>query len=973
MNDRSLSLSQFQEFLVRVPLTRQIDSVHLHHTWRPAQRDWRGAATIAAMRRFHMENRGFSDIAQHITIDPAGGIWIGRDFNRAPASSYGIDPVTQRRANGNAQRGPIMIELVGNFDAGKDQLLTPQRTSAVAVIASILKLAQRDQTHVVTHHQMDPGKSCPGTGLAPGGALDPTLLGDIAKALETTTLPANVGPAPASIAALLQRPATRANAATDVDAEVPEDARGLEAIAAHTEAIVRSDGMARGELELTPEALCALRPYVVNTAHGLTAEQGLRYGYRGTLDQCGPAAEAVDDVIAGVKQWAAGVPADQPLRLMIHAHGGLVDEKSALHYAHHHHQWWRNNHVYPIFMVWETGFWETLLRRNRGFFDVTDWLLEKATAAIGSALWRRMKDNARLCSAVDWQAEANAQGVSHLGPALDGTPGGARLFARELLKLLLLLKLSREKQKPDHARQIEIHAVGHSAGSIFHAHFLPMLLQEANAIGLGESLSINTLNLLAPAIRIDDFAELLQPLVPARIQRVSMFTMDAKREKDDDCVKIYRKSLLYLVRNAFEPDDAPLLGLQESIRADAKFSDSSQTGFFNTAMNPSNAVYWSTGASSPATAATTARRHGDFDNNAHTMTSVLSIVLGGTPNAPLGFQSYMDGVDLKSMDYAYARRLGIAALMPESSIDRAVPTGSVSHGSAARSLALCIGIDDYPGAAALQGCVNDARQWAGAFSELGFSVRKLVNSEASLAGLRAAISDMLQQAADGDLVAIQYAGHGTQFADRDGNEADGFDEALVPHDYTTAGCLLDDELHQLLLPHASRLHLRLFLDCCHAGSASRFAPRVRAVQSTDERVRYLAATQAMYDKQESIDARRQISRPARRALRNAAGSLVSWVHLAACTDQQFAYESAGQGDFTRVAVPLLRQAAQANWSAQQLLSRVRAAIGSRQTPQLMAAPGNLLERPLLARSQSGSSRDERAKALLSELQQVLGL
>ena len=43
-------------------LTRKIAAVHVHHTWRPRRQDFRGLATVEAMRTCHMEQNGWSDL-----------------------------------------------------------------------------------------------------------------------------------------------------------------------------------------------------------------------------------------------------------------------------------------------------------------------------------------------------------------------------------------------------------------------------------------------------------------------------------------------------------------------------------------------------------------------------------------------------------------------------------------------------------------------------------------------------------------------------------------------------------------------------------------------------------------------------------------------------------------------------------------------------------------------------------------------
>jgi hypothetical protein len=52
------------------------------------------------------------------------------------------------------------------------------------------------------------------------------------------------------------------------------------------------------------------------------------------------------------------------------------------------------------------------------------------------------------------------------------------------------------------------------------------------------------------------------------------------------------------------------------------------------------------------------------------------------------------------------------------------------------------------------------------------------------------------------------SGHGGQTKDKDGDEIDGFDEVVFPLDYKTAGHLVDDDMHALMvhpLPTGCRL------------------------------------------------------------------------------------------------------------------------------------------------------------------------
>jgi hypothetical protein len=74
---RRITAAQFGLLAQPAQLTRKIAAVHVHHTWRPRRQDFRGLATVEAMRKFHMEQNGWSDLAQHLTIDRRAGCGPG--------------------------------------------------------------------------------------------------------------------------------------------------------------------------------------------------------------------------------------------------------------------------------------------------------------------------------------------------------------------------------------------------------------------------------------------------------------------------------------------------------------------------------------------------------------------------------------------------------------------------------------------------------------------------------------------------------------------------------------------------------------------------------------------------------------------------------------------------------------------------------------------------------------------------------
>ena len=140
-------------------------------------------------------------------------------------------------------------------------------------------------------------------------------------------------------------------------------------------------------------------------------------------------------------------------------------------------------------------------------------------------------------------------------------------------------------------------------------------------------------------------------------------------------------------------------------------------------------------------------------------------------------------------------------------------------------LALCIGINNYPGTHMdLNGCINDANDWALELGSRGFTVNKLIDKEATKAAMVAGFKKVIGDAANGDVVVITYSGHGTYVPDINGDEIDGLDEALCPYDLQTSGAaLIDDEIHQLFAARAPGVRFVLISDSCHSGTVTRAA------------------------------------------------------------------------------------------------------------------------------------------------------
>ena len=154
--------------------------------------------------------------------------------------------------------------------------------------------------------------------------------------------------------------------------------------------------------------------------------------------------------------------------------------------------------------------------------------------------------------------------------------------------------------------------------------------------------------------------------------------------------------------------------------------------------------------------------------------------------------------------------------------------------------ALLVGVSDYgntteePNKWANISGANDIALLSPLFTEHGYSLTSLVDSQATHAGITEALAELAKQSKKGDIVYIHFSMHGQPFEDLNGDEEDGWDEALIPVDaemlyaegvYEGKNHLLDDELEVYFNEIRNKLgpegQLVVVLDACHSGTASR--------------------------------------------------------------------------------------------------------------------------------------------------------
>jgi len=209
------------------------------------------------------------------------------------------------------------------------------------------------------------------------------------------------------------------------DHEVREDRVAARMITEEAEFRVVTSADVTTILSRTADEWRELRPHMVNLSEGKLSRSG-----HFKIDD-----ESIADIIASIRTYAES--SDKP-RVMLHADGVLVSEKSALGYEGSVSLVAAPGRLSRL-LPWETGAFEVIKNRlglGRGLGDWWDGRFERFARPLGRPLWDDMKDCALKSSALD---------------AGGGEMGGARIFAPALRALLASL--------PD-GKTIGLHAVG---------------------------------------------------------------------------------------------------------------------------------------------------------------------------------------------------------------------------------------------------------------------------------------------------------------------------------------------------------------------------------------------------------------------------------------------------------------------------------------------------------------------------------
>ena len=335
---------------------------------------------------------------------------------------------------------------------------------------------------------------------------------------------------------------------------------------------------------------------------------------------------------------------DKTVKLALYAHGGLNSEADSIQRIRVLAPYFLANGIYPLFFTWKTGPGETLMdmlddlkHRVVDTSDLSAGGLDRMREAAGEAKDRAIEAVGRQFARGIWsEMRENAEGGATPDHVLD-------LAARMLRELRDALAKG--------GKTLEVHLIGHSAGSILIGHLLGRL-------GGAKPVRATSCELYAAAcssgFAVQHYGAAAQAGVLS-LDSLRLHVLTDANERNDGLPSaeqdIYGKSLLYLVSRAL--DDVrkqPLLGMERAlVKPDRAWVDDQWAA-------PPNAdvaawlKLWPAGAllnrvTSPTVRTTKTGHqidasHGSFDNNIDIITGTLERIRGSGLVAPMEWLDY---------------------------------------------------------------------------------------------------------------------------------------------------------------------------------------------------------------------------------------------------------------------------------------------------------------------------------------------
>mmetsp|Transcript_25354 Transcript_25354/g.33633 ORF Transcript_25354/g.33633 Transcript_25354/m.33633 type:complete len:295 (-) Transcript_25354:215-1099(-) len=208
-------------------------------------------------------------------------------------------------------------------------------------------------------------------------------------------------------------------------------------------------------------------------------------------------------------------------------------------------------------------------------------------------------------------------------------------------------------------------------------------------------------------------------------------------------------------------------------------------------------------------------------------TSALLKVLYHDEKTPEDTYSFVEVLKMMRDDLSEGEYTQVPQLTSSTIIDLNEPFDLVPEKSTGTRRAVLVGINYVGMNGELSGCHNDVYNIKKYIMDVhGFEEENIVmlvdDGECEMPtreNMMNAYKWLVESSEAGDAVFTHFSGHGGQLRDQDGDEADGFDETLIPVDYLENGQIRDDDLYDTLVkPMKVGVVVTSLMDCCHSGT-----------------------------------------------------------------------------------------------------------------------------------------------------------
>lgn len=366
--------------------------------------------------------------------------------------------------------------------------------------------------------------------------------------------------------------------------------------------------------------------------NGEEAQHIVFIGHNGSAERELVAANDGDHAVQIVIEKGVQNAADQGCaHVAIYDHGGLNDRAAGVKRAQILGPWFQANGIYPIFVVWETGFLESAQDILKSAAEklfvpaeaVEGWVIDKLNT---------VKDRAFEVFARDAGVKAIWENMKNRA-AGSVSQGGGLTVAAQYLKSAL----AKQNKKP------KLHLLGHSAGAIMQGNFLSAMKKNG--------LSASSIQLWAPACTVTFATEnygvaFANGTASAKTTFISILSDD--NERRDPCVPaLYSRSLLYLISRALEPEHkTPVLGMARVWPKWNKNDDTFMQGYQdqldawyaaskNIQLDPPVSKPEVPTLREPNKVETIDANHGSFDNNLDVVNTAIERITGSAPKMPV--------------------------------------------------------------------------------------------------------------------------------------------------------------------------------------------------------------------------------------------------------------------------------------------------------------------------------------------------